>query len=972
MKKWFFRIAAGLLLVYTVAGIWLLPYLIRTQAPGIAADATQGGRLFIRSVAFNPFALELSVDGVRFDTPEEAPLFSLRSFQVNLDLLPLLQGKIGIKHVTLTQPQLFIEQDAEGRFNFDWLMHLPKEEAPVEDAGAEEEAGLPALALGRFEITEGAVDYTDLSRSSPLHLKVEPIGLTVQQIDTTLADNPHDRLRFYAGTEGGMLDVRTDIRSLQPPALSGTVDYNAGKLYLTWHFLQEVSTLEVADGRVQIHLAYDVNLSDLNRTQVDDLHVSLERLRIKPKNEGADVLRMKQLQIDGGPIRPLKQSARIERVAVDNLFLALARLDDGSINWQHYFPRSESAEPQAKPTHQSAANASSPDAVIDTVAVTNVNVAFEDRALPQPVTTTVDDLNLTLTGVTSDMTASIPFTNGFTVNRRGRFDFNGTITPDPLRADVDMAITRFALPPFSPYVEAGTYARLADGAVSMTARIAYAPDDAASDMTARGDFHLDSLLVNDTRNAMPLISMTAFEAKDYLFELNPNRLFVDTATLDAFYADVVIDTNKTLNFASIAKPAEKNATQEGNATAEANNSEEGGFPVRIVRFVIRNGAVHFADYSLPLQFDTQVHDVNGQVLGISTVPEDTTYLSIDGVIDMYGAAKAEGSLNTGNPKAFTDIGVKFRNIDLTSFTPYTGKFVGRAIDRGKLSVALRYHIVQSQMKGDNAVVINRIEMGDSVESNESVSLPLDFAIALLEDSDGVIDIDMPVQGNVDNPEFKWGGTVWNAFVNLITKVVTAPFDFIGSMLGMDGDELKFVDFEPGSALLDPPSREKLDALAKVLAKRPKLGLVVTGTYDTAKDGKALRTSALLKEVLSRTDKEKVDASAALAPNLLEPIYVERFGAKAMETLREKIAAEAGDETARQTALKDTLIRELIASQPLGENAIADLASQRARAVGTYLNLQHGIDLGHVRTEPVKPAAQEKEYVPTELGVDAVQ
>ncbi len=1213
MKKWLWRIFWVLTALYLIAAVLVLPYLIRTQVPPAVSKAV-GAPFAIEGASFNPFIMKLSLDGVRLQTPEKEPFFSLRRFEANVDLLPLLWGRICIARVSLVEPQVRIVQEAGGRFNFDWLTHLGGDSNATEaDADRKEKTGLPAISLEAFSLSGGRVEFTDRSRPVPLRISLDPIGLDLRNIDTTRHGADDETLHFYAVTgSGSLVNLRTRIRSLDPVVVDGRFDYEAGQLYDAWHFLQEISALEVADGHLHLSFAYDANLSDLNATTLDDIRLSVEHLRIKPKAENADVLRLGSLRVEGGPVRPMAQYARVGSVALDDIFVALAHRRDGTVNWQHYFPAGESGREKAEsgkreagsekggaaspwdalvarfdlhglrvsiddeaispPTHfdldefnlsarhisalpetplsydaalrfngrfrcamegnvthtpldagvladcrgldltwfnpyvdrataealdrfdvrlrraqlgfalvasavdtngtiaatVADANASltgvkitpktsrrhvlsfealtvtgitastrekkagvkrigldgldiaaarekdggidaaklvvpktgkeesgtrntehgtrntepgtrntehgarNPEktwfASVGTLAVNGAHLTFHDRALRTPVTTTLERFDLKLRGITTDPSRPIRIENGFSVDRKGRITARGELVQKPLRADIDLAVDRFSLPPLSPYVEELTWATVDDGSVRMNAHVAYAPSENAPDLTARGDFYLDDLLVSDTRDGMPLVSMKALNAKKYLFQLNPGRFFVDTVELDSFYANIVIDENKSLNLASVMRESAQKTDTNATRTAEANATEKEPFPVRIVRFIVKNGAVHFADYSLPLQFDTQVHDVNGEVLGISTLSGDTTYLRVDGEIDRYGVAKAEGSLNTGDPKTFTDIGVEFRNIDLSSFTPYSGEFVGRAIDSGKLSVGLRYNIVDSKMKGENSLVIKQIVLGREIESNESVSLPLDFAIALLEDDDGVIDIEMPVQGDVDNPDFKWGGVVWNAFVNLLTKAVTAPFDLIGSMLGIEGDELKYVDFEPGRATLDAASRERLDLLGKVLGKRPKLGLEITPAYDAKRDTAGLKRAALLKEVLGRGSKEKIGARSALAPGLLEPIYVERLGQGALEALREATAKDKNPEV----AYKEALIEHLVETQPLPANALETLAKEREQAIRSYLLVTHGIAANRITAKAPEAVESETDYVPVRLGLDAAK
>ena len=975
MKKWIWRTIGGVVGLYFVSAVFVLPFLIRMKLPGIVHGIT-GGTLQIENVSFNPLILDLNLEGVRFTDPKGEPLLSFQRFDINLDAVHLLWGELSIEYIGLYSPRFYIVQLPNGKFNFDWLTHLGDTNAS-EGSDTSKGGALPAVAVGEFELEDGAVVFTDHTQAQPLQVQIEPVGLDLTDIRTD--GRGRNRFHFYAGTGSGeMLDVQGGVRNYQPFSAKGKVEYDAGKLYLIYYFLQNYTPLEVAEGRLHFGLTFDADMAHPEQMKVDDIRVALKRLRITQKNHYTDVLRIGEMTVAGGPVYPMRREAAVDSVAFDRVYVGLERLGDGTLNWQHFFPAadpSETVPAEKNVTALPEANATDGDAWnarIREIALRNTLIRMTDRTLAKPAVVSVNDLNLTLGPVTTDLTKPVGFKSRFTVNGRGGVDVNGSATPEPLHADAQLHVDGVALSPFSPYVEDKTFAKLVDGRVSVTSTIAYAPSETKPDLTARGDFRLNDLLVNDVRDGSPLASVAALEAKAYLLELMPNRLYVDTAGIDAFYANVHVDRNKILNFADIMKPSASAEPAAVPAAAAAGTASPEAFPVRIVRTVIKNGAVHFADESLPLPFDTQIHDVGGEVLGISTARDDTTFIRLNGEIDRYGVAKAEGSLNAADPKAYTDINLAFRNIDMHSLTPYSGKFVGRAIDTGKLTVALRYRIVKGKMKGENGLVIEKIELGKKIESEDAVSLPLDFAIALLEDRDGVIDIDMPVQGDVNKPDFKWGGVVWKAFVNLLTKAVTAPFDLIGAMLGIEGDQLKYVPFEPGSAVVDAASRERLDKLADALAKRPKLGLTVQGTYAADRDTEALKRAALVKEALGTKAKESVSATEALVPGLLEPIYERRLGKEALEALKQAVAKLETDEESKARIYGERLTAALIKTQPLPEHALDTLAQSRQQAIADYLVSNRSVEAERIAFKQPKAVKAAEASVATQIGLDAAK
>lgn len=253
---------------------------------------------------------------------------------------------------------------------------------------------------------------------------------------------------------------------------------------------------------------------------------------------------------------------------------------------------------------------------------------------------------------------------------------------------------------------------------------------------------------------------------------------------------------------------------------------------------ITNGILSFEDKNLPLPFKTTVTKLNGKISEFKNTKSSTTNLEVKGVVDEYGVAKITGILHPNNIKLLTDINLIFSNIAIKNFTPYSGKFVGREIKAGKLDLDLKYNIEESNLEAKNNIVITQLEFGEKVESPDAVSLPLDIAISLLKDSKGVIDINLPVSGNVDDPQFAIGSILWRAFTNLITKAVTAPFSLLGAMFNFSEDEISSVKYGLLEDEVGPIQKETLDKISQILKARSEIAIELTASYDMNTEGYA--------------------------------------------------------------------------------------------------------------------------------------
>jgi hypothetical protein len=309
-------------------------------------------------------------------------------------------------------------------------------------------------------------------------------------------------------------------------------------------------------------------------------------------------------------------------------------------------------------------------------------------------------------------------------------------------------------------------------------------------------------------------------------------------------------------------------------------------------------------------------------------------VKLRGGVDQYGLAKIDGSLNTKDPKKFTDLKVVFDNLELKGYTPYSLEFLGYKIEGGKLFLDLGYKIDGGKLNGANRVVIKQIELGG--EKVGGSPWPLRLVVALLEDSDGVIDIDLPIEGDVNNPDFKYGKVVWQVIGNLFTKAVTSPFRLLGSMMGIESDKLSSIEFEGGSATLLPPQVEKLDQTMAILSKRPKLALNVYGGWNELQDTHALKAKKLVQAALKRNKDLKIDSVQAMSLEILEDMAEDSLDKKELKTLKASLGEKYHEEAAYVRHYSAALVEKLIPLQPLNPQELQALGMQRAVMIRNYL------------------------------------
>jgi len=367
-------------------------------------------------------------------------------------------------------------------------------------------------------------------------------------------------------------------------------------------------------------------------------------------------------------------------------------------------------------------------------------------------------------------------------------------------------------------------------------------------------------------------------------------------------------------------------------------------------------------------------------------------VALEGRVGEYGLARVRGALNPFAPKKFTDLRVVFRNVDMPPLSPYSATFAGRKIASGRLDLNLRYKIQDGQLKGENQILLDHFTLGERVEAPNALHLPLDLAIALLTDSQGQINVAVPVQGDVNSPKFGYGNLIWQAIATVIEKIVTAPFRALGNLLGGGAKKFGAVAFDPGSEHVLPPELEKLKKVGVALAKRPRLQVTVEGRYDPALDGRALRGQLVRRELAAAQGVKlrpgekpgPVAFDEARTQLALEKLMTVRAGDKAMKQFTVQFEKEEKRKPKRVNPLLgrlgkassdrpfyQALYRRLVKLQPLPESQLTQLAQERAKAVARALVEQTGVQPARVligKTEAARESGRHAVDTHLVLGV----
>jgi uncharacterized protein involved in outer membrane biogenesis len=720
---------------------------------------------------------------------------------------------------------------------------------------------------------------------------------------------------------------------------------------------------------------------------INDIAVEFSKIAAGLADSPEPEVRIDNITLGGGTFDQVPNTFTVENIAVNGGKVDLKRQADGDINLVLL-----AAPPRrglvAKEIEEMETEGHPIQFLAKTITVSGLETAFSDLSVqPDGPIIHFEDISTVLNKV--DGKSPMTFNLGLKIHEGGQVKAEGTIDPALPSVESEIQVLDFGLAPFQPYIDQAVSLELKSGEVSTRGTLKYGMKEAGSQTEFNGAFKVENLRLVEPQGTETFLGWKSLQTDQLKLHLEPDRLEIGEMKLAQLVGKFIIYEDKTLNITRVIKTNIDSKTDTDTATmseppasAEASDSASDSFPVLVRRLTLSDGKMEFADLSLTPQFGTRIHELKGVVAGISTEQDARAQVKLDGRVDEFGTANIDGEVNTSNPKAFTNMSVVFHNVEMTRLTPYSGRFAGRKIDSGKLSVDLKYDIQNSRLVGDNQIVVERLSLGERVKSPDAVNLPLDLAIALLEDTNGVIDIGLPVRGDIDSPEFSYGALIWKAFTNLITRIATSPFRALGALLPGGGEEtLNIITFKPGKPIIPPPEKEKLVKLANALQKRPKLKLMVQGRYNPETDLAELRSASLRlslaihqgQDLEVGEDPGPVDFSSSDTGKILEAMFVANFGSDELKAIKEELKAaekkmkelkEDKREAKDPGQLAKKLFARLVDVEPVGTPELVKLADTRSQGIMEELTGPGGFPVERIGIKP--SAAMTNKDQPTAL------
>jgi hypothetical protein len=830
-----------LFILYALAGFLLLPWWLERLVPE-QLDQRMGWQAEITDIRTNPFTLRVEALGLSANDPQGEQVVAFDRLMLDMNFFQLVRGIAGFEAIQLDEPYVRVDllEDYSVNFARDWQAANPGPAEPAPEASQSDDAAAPPrLYFGKIELNGGEMLFRDFTQADMAEFRITPMDLTLSDLATWRREGQDSDYSLLAALGSQTIEWQGDL-SVAPFYSNGTLKVSSVGYETLAHFLAPFFPYDLRGGSVTLSSDYEIQAGDGFFLETANGQLQLENLAVALDEQSEQArLTNAELSLDAVGFDLNGREIRIGQVSLDKLDVAVARSANGEIDWLAPLATNNGetegggeASTGGQPFRWSVAG----------VALSGGRILWQDS---QPATATeiaVEQLSASIGPLSHQLEEPVSYEITGSLASGGQLSLNGQLTPAPFTLEAAISGNGIALAAFEPYVQEGANLAITSGTLGVDGNLDLDGQQEPLTGTFSGTAEVAGLDLKLPDSSGSLVSWQTLRLAPIEYNVYPARLEIGTVTLAQPVINVVRNTDNIHNVERIAKAPAAGGQQEATADAQQGEDSEPGFIFRIGQLMLENGELAYTDRTLDPAFTTSFDELNGSVTGLSNISPQQGKVSIRGRVGGVADMDFEGTIGTLGTEDVSDLQLMMQDVSLPALSPYFGRYLGYGVDSGKLNLNLDYEIAGSRIDASNLVVMDRLELGSAIASDQAVNAPVKLGLALLRDSKGVIEVDLPISGDLSDPEFSVGQVVMRAFVNLLAKAAASPFSMLGSiaeLAGLSGEELGKVRFIPGSVQLADGEAEKLAALADALLDRPDLLLNIRGNVESQADGLAL-------------------------------------------------------------------------------------------------------------------------------------
>ncbi len=803
------------------------------------------------------------------------PLLSIKD-----TLIDVTQKKMTVGSLSTEKGLLILNRFKNGELDLSKLLPpSPSQEEPVKKDQQKEEKKPWVVTLGKMAVDQYTVRMADQNPSQPTTLTGEKIVLRGENIST--AKNASGKLALsFLLDQTGTISTRNTI-IIDPLKIEGSIEVKRLVLNKYAPYYQDSILFNIEQGDLDLFTNYQYSKTEKDTvTRFSGLSLALKTMRLKKKNESEEFLNIPLFSIQNTGIDLNQKELSVGNLSTQGGALLVQRLKDGKLNLQTLFPepaKSEKKPEEEKPVQGKAATVEKPWGVkLGKVTVDDYRIKHEDQGPTEPVTLTIDDLRLRADNLSTAENQKGNAALSFRLNQKGTISVEGPVGISPLSANLKTALKEIELKPFEPYFTEKVKITISSGALTTTGNLTVnTSDNKELKTTYDGEILLSHFASIDKQNTEDILKMETLSFSNFHYDSSPLVVDIKDISLNNYYARILMNQKGTLNLQEIfvkeeaskePPPKKKDSSSPSTEKKTVESPKENGVAqdIKIGTITLQGGKIDFTDQSVNPEYSAKLTEMDGRISGLSSGESSSGDLEMRGKLNDYAPLEITGKINPLKKDLYVDLKVRFKDIDLSPMTPYSGKYAGYTIQKGKLSLELKYLIDKRKLDSQNVIFLDQFTFGDRVESPQATKLPVKLAIALLKNRNGEIKLDLPVSGSLDDPKFSVWGIILKIILNLLTKAATSPFALLGAAFG-GGEELSYIEFDYGMAKMTETNLKKIETLVKALSDRPNLKLDVEGHVDLERDREGLKQYLFQKKLKVQKLNETVKKGQPAVP-----------------------------------------------------------------------------------------------------------
>jgi len=925
--------------VYALIGFLLLPLIVQPLLVDTLNEKLNR-KASIESIKINPFALSVSINKLSVAGKHTQQLFGFEQLVVNFQALGVFRQVIGFDEISIVRPNMKIIVLKSGGYNFDDIIKKFSAAEGAENIEPQENIKDESwsVAIDKFRYVEGSVYFEDRNRATEFKSQIESLSISLDDFSTRPGDGNLHHIK--AQTLRGTTVDWTGEFSLSPLKSQGHIEL-LGDLMVVSDYMQEQMRIKIKQGKLSVKSDYDFKLLEGESIfNINNMLAAIEDLDVRRKDD-SKVVAWKQVSLNLAELDLINKKLVINNIATTDIAVEINKDKKTNVDFADLFVLQNLAESG----EASAANASDAgadqkwDVSITEINNENLDVNLLDQSVSPAVLHHLKFIDININDLKPFTDEQANFLVALKINDNGRVDITGKAQPASKLIDLNLRTKSIALKDYQSYINNILRIDILKGDFGSDLNIKIDASADIAKLNVNGDIDISSLTLRDKKLKEKFLSWKRLSVKYFSFEYPEQKIDISDIDVNKPYLRLVMNGGGETN---IQKLMIENKASQNNKPAVV-QGEKSDFKAAIKNISIRDAKMDFSDSSLSPNFSAGIYHLKGNVSGLSSKQLSKARVDLKGKVDKYAPVTIKGDINPLTKDKYTEIEMLFKGIELTTFTPYSGKFAGYEIEKGKLSLDLKYKLSKNELVAENGVVLDQLTLGEATDSEDATSLPLNFALSLLKDSNGVIDIDLPIRGNINDPDFKYGSLVWGALGNLITGIVSSPFKALANLAGGDAEGLDYIVFSANSAELTIPEKNKLDLLAKALLQRPELHLEIRGVSSSLIDHDEMAYLKVRKKLKLKPETLSIIATQDDRDELVD--YYEKITKLTADELlpkKHKLSSEQAEKLVFDKALKVVLNKTEVT-----ELEFELLAKQRAGQIQQYL-----IDVGKVSADNI--------------------